>query len=210
MGLRQRGFPLAGYGFGRNIAAAVVLGAASLSLAADDPLGDPSMATTASPDSLTVSPQSLSSLTVGTQDPGALTAPTTALPAPVETQSPGSLVVPTESPSRLAGQTWNPEDLPNAASVESEVQRKVASQVAESQPRVASPDSLSAARSQLVAAQARLEQINSAIGTMLERDYPTGEARLRLYDEQGEARSRVKDLKTWVERLDPGSTGSSP
>ena len=188
---------------------AVVLGAASLSLAADDPLGDPSMATTASPDSLTVSPQSLSSLTVGAQDPGALTAPTTALPAPVETQSPGSLVVPTESPSRLAGQTWNPEDLPNAASVESEVQRKVASQVAESQPRVASPDSLSAARSQFAASQARLEQVNSAIGTMLERDYPTGEARLRLYDEQREARRQVKESKAWVERLDPGGTGLS-
>ena len=125
MGLRQRGFPLGGYGFGRNIAAAVVLGAASLSLAADDPLGDPSMATTASPDSLTVSPQSLSSLTVGTQDPGALAAPTTALPAPVEPVSPGRLVVPTESLSSLKGKTWSLEDLPESATVESEVRRNV-------------------------------------------------------------------------------------
>lgn len=210
MGFRQRGFPLDGYGFVRNIVVSVILSAASLSLATDDPLGEPAMATAASPDSLTVSPQSLSSLTVGAQDPGALTAPTTALPAPVETQSPGGLVVQTESPSRLEGQTWNPEDLPEAASVESEVRQKVASQVAESQPRVASPDSLSAARSQLAASQARLERINSAIGTMLERDYPTGEARLRLYDEQGEARRQVKDSKSWVERLDPGDTGLSP
>ena len=204
-----RVFPLEGYGFGRYLVAAVMLGTASLSLAADDPLGDPAMAEPRDPASLTVSPEALSSLTVGTQDPGALTAPTTALPAPVESKSPGSLTVSTESPSPPAGQPWNPEDLPGAASVESEVQRKVASQVAETQPRVGPPASLAAARSQLAVSQARLERVNSAIGTMLERDYPTGEARLRLYDEQDEARQQVKDSKDWVERLDPGGIGLS-
>lgn len=167
------------------------------------------MATSIDPSSITVGTQDPSSLTVGTQDPGALTVPTTALPAPVEPKSPGSLVVPTESPSRLVGKTWSLEDLPEAATVESEVRRKVAAQVAESQPRVPPPDSLATARSELAASRAKLDRINSAIGTMLERDYPTGEARLRLYDEQTEARGEVEDSKEWVQRLEQGGVGFS-
>jgi len=167
------------------------------------------MATSIDPSSITVGTRDPSSLTVGTQDPGALTVPTTALPAPVEPVSPGSRVVPAESLSSLKGKTWSLEDLPEAATVESEVQRKVASQVAESQPRVPPPDSLAEARSQLAASQARLDRIDSAIGTMLERDYPTGEARLRLYDEQSKARTAVEDSKEWVQRFDPGGTGFS-
>jgi len=167
------------------------------------------MATSIAPSSITVGTQDPSSLTVGTQDPGALTVPTTALPAPVESKSPGSLVVPTESLSSLKGKTWSLEDLPEAATVEREVRRKVASQVAESPLQVPPPDSLATARSQLAASQAQLDRIDSAIGTMLERDYPTGEARLRLYDEQSKARTEVEDSKEWVQRFDPGGTGFS-
>lgn len=165
------------------------------------------MATPENPAALTVPTQQPGSLSVGTKSLADLTVGTEPLPPPVQPLSPGSLVAQPESPGERVGKPWNLEDLPNAAPVESNVRREVAAEVAARQPPIPTPDSLVAAQSQLAAAQARLDRIDSAIGTMIARDYPTGEARLRLYDEQAQSRTALEEAKRQVERF--GGSGPS-
>jgi hypothetical protein len=162
---------------------------AASGVAAQDLLGAPAMATSEDPDSMVVSPTDPSTLVVGSEALGTLGTPTRALPSPVEALLP--VIASSESPGALSAAPADLDTLPSATQVEATVRRQVGESVAAAEPDIAVPTSLAAAEASLDAARARLSGIDSAIGTMIRRDYPTGTARLRLYDEQSAARSAL-------------------
>ena len=70
----------------------------------------------------------------------------------------------------------------------------------------AAPRDIGEARAMLARAQSRLAVANTAVGNMNQRNYPTGEARLRLYDAKKSAQTEVTEAEGWVQKLD-GSGG---
>ena len=174
---------------GGAIAVLLALLHAASGVAAQDLLGAPAMATSEDPDSMVVSPTDPSTLVVGSEALGTLGTPTRALPSPVEALLP--VIASSESPGALSAAPADLDTLPSATQVEATVRRQVGESVAAAEPDIAVPTSLAVAEASLDAARARLSGIDSAIGTMIRRDYPTGTARLRLYDEQSAARSAL-------------------
>ena len=172
---------------------------------AQDPLGEPAEASSMSPDELTVGSQSMDSRTVSSQNPNDLVVGSHALPSPVEAQKPTVLDGMGTSPDAQPGRAYNVSNLPDADTVRQEVHQQTWDSVDASQPSEAAPRDLAEARRQLSNARARLAGINASVGKMIRRNYPTGEPRLRLYDEQKQAQAQVSQAEHWVENY-----GGSP
>ena len=184
----------------KGLAISLAFGAASVSgvAAQDDGFDEPSMATT----------ETLSALTVGTENPddrvvpthslSSLEAQTHPLPAPTPTVDPSSLVVGTAQPGSLEAQTFSLGSLPSADAQERRARADAVREADLESPASPAPRSLAQAQSQLVRARAQLAAANTAVGTMMRRDYPTGEARLRLYDLQQNAKDAVFQAEGWV------------
>lgn len=208
MGFSSISFRFGHFGWRWAIAATLVWPTACLGAEAQDRLGDPAMAGSVAPVSIEASTADPDSLTVGSQALGAMAVPTTPLPAPVESESAATRVISPQALDDPAEPTWNLEDLPHEAALENDEQQAVAvSVIPHRGPGVSTTSSVAQARLQLSASQARLDRVNTAIGTMLERDYPTGEARLRLYAEQSDARRAVEAARSWVERFGGDDVG---
>lgn len=193
-----------------SVAAIAVMAPAELP--AQDAFGGPARAQTENPDDMVVGSQSPGALVAGTEDLSSLEGTTHSLPNGVPTLSPLELVAPSESPGALVGETSSLSDLPEAREADAAAERQVEEQVRAAQPGFRLATSSGEAEAQLSGAKSRLEQANAAVGKMLQRDYPRGEARARIYAEQRAARQAVASASATVERFrGPGSnTASSP
>ncbi len=181
----------------------------ALDAVAEDVLGEPAMGSAQNPADLTVGTENPDDMTVGTENPASLQGYTHPLPAPTNTQNPSALTAETVNPSSLEATPYSLESLPNAAVQERQVQEKVAREVATESPQPSLPVSRAQAELQLQRARSRLEAANTAVGNMIRRDYPTGEARLRIYDEQRFAQSAVNAARDSLRRFDGSSNGAS-
>ncbi|MEE3327643.1 MAG: hypothetical protein VX252_09930 [Myxococcota bacterium] len=181
------------------LGSAVVLGTASVH--AQDPLGEPAEASAMTPDSLTVGSQSMDSHMATSQNPDDLVVDSHPLPAPTEAQEPTTLSGMGVSPDSQPGTAYRLSNLPDANTVRQEVHQQTWDSVQDAQPSMAPPSDLSEARVALSGARSRLEQANAAVGKMIRRDYPTGEPRLRLYDEQKTAQRQVSQAEQWVQNF---------
>lgn len=184
----------------KGLLVTLVLGVGSVpnAVAQDDPLAGPALATAENPSELTVATENPDSEVVATQSLSSLEGPTHPLPAPTATVDPSSLVAETVSPDSLEAHTFPQEPLPDAAVEERKARAVALRDAALQSPSFPPPQTLAQAQSQLVRARSRLAAANTAVGTMIRRDYPTGEARLRIYDEQRDARDAVEKTEGWV------------
>ena len=164
-----------------------------------DLLGEPAEASSMTPDSLTVDSQSMDSHRATSQDPDSLVVHSRPLPAPVQAQDPTTLNGMGVSPDSQPGQAYRLSNLPDAQTVRQDVHQQTWDSVQGSQPSMNRPNDLSQAQRALTAARSRLEQANAAVGKMVRRNYPTGEPRLRLYDEQKSAQMQVSQAEKWVQ-----------
>lgn len=181
---------------------ALILAASGVT--AQDFLGAPAMATSEDPDSMVVAPTNPSTITTGSEALDAMATTPRALPDPVDASAP--VITSSESPGALSASPTDLDALPAATQVEATVRRQVGESVAAAEPGLVVPTSLAEAESSLDAARARLSRIDSAIGTMIRRGTPTGAARIRLYDEQGAARSAIARAAAFVRDFG-GSSG---
>lgn len=180
-------------------------------LPAQDAFGEPARAQTENPDDRVVGSQNPGVLVTGTENPSSLEGTTHSLPNGVPTLSPLELVAPTESPGALAVETTRLSDLPEAREADAAAERQVDEQVWATQPGFPLATSSGEAEAQLSGAKSRLERANAAVGKMLQRDYPRGEARARIYAEQRAARQAVASASAAVERFSgQGSNAASP
>jgi len=156
-------------------------------------------------DGAVVNTENPDALTVGTENPNSMVVAPSALPNSVGSQapnaihgsgvSPDSLTVGTEplsdSPPNPGGYQWGDDSGQNPDVIA---------------PR---PQSLSQAKAMLQGAQSRLEAANTAVGNMMRRDYPTGEARILLYDKKKSAQREVDQAQRWVKELGGESPGNN-
>ena len=168
-------------------------------VAAQDRLGEPAEASSTSPDELTVDSQSLDAHTASSQNPDALVVESHALPAPVGAKTPTVLDGMGVSPDAQPGNAYSLSDLPEANAVRREVHQQTWDAVQDSQPSQVAPRDLDEAQTVLSNARARLAEINASVGKMIRRNYPTGEPRLRLYDQQKQAQGQVNQAEKWVQ-----------
>ncbi len=180
-------------------AAGAALGQGGFAESADDSSGglDYMTVETENPDSLTVGTEDPNSLTVGTRALPSAVAPESLTPQPGTGASPDALTVGTESLSDspegpgLYGNVQNPAGSPDLVPDE--------------------PQSLDQARAMLRRAQTRLASANTAVGNMMERDYPRGQARIDLYDEKRSAQADVAQAQQWVQGFGgPMAEGMTP
>ena len=167
--------------------------------AAQDLLGEPAEASSMSPDELTVGSQSLDAHTVSSQNPDDLVVKSHALPAPVGEKTPTVLDGMGISPDAQPGNAYSLSNLPEANTVRQEVHQQTWDAVQDSRPSQVAPRDLGEARTVLSNARARLAEINASVGKMIRRNYPTGEPRLRLYDQQKQAQGQVNQAEKWVQ-----------
>jgi len=177
--------------------------------AAQDVLGEPAMGSSQNPAEMTVGTKNPEDLTVGTENPASLQGYSQPLPAPVNTQNPSALTAETVNPTSLEAAPYSLESLPGAAVQERQVRENVAREVADDSPAPSFPVSRAQAELQLNRARTRLEAANSAVGKMIRRDYPTGEARLRIYDEQQAAKNAMSAARESMRRFDGSSNGTA-
>lgn len=170
-----------------------------------DLLGEPAQASAETPGNLTVESQSLDSHTGSSHPLDAAVVGSRPLPTAVESESPVAQAQTGISPDDLTGEADRLSDLPDASEVEDQVNRQTWRQVEASQPAVARPRTLEEARSNLTRARARLGAARAAVGKMIRRDYPTGQPRVRIYDEERLAEQQVAEAEGWVREL-----GGSP
>ena len=156
------------------------------------------MASAETPDDLTVDSQSLDSDTGSSQSLDAAVVGSRPLPDGVRSEPPVAQAQTGISPDALTGVADRLSDLPDASEVEDQVTRQTRRQVEASQPAVARPRTLAEARSNLTRARARLEAARAAVGKMIRRDYPTGQPRVRIYDEQRLAEQQVAQAESWL------------
>ena len=166
-----------------------------------DLLGEPAEATSMTPDSLTVGSHTMDGHMATSQNPDDLVVGSRPLPSPVEAQEPTTLNGMGVSPDSQPGQAYRLSNLPNADAVRQQVHDRTWDSVQASQPSVATPDDLAQAQETLADARSRLDEANAAVGKMIRRNYPTGEPRLRLYDEQKTAQMQVSQAERWVEEF---------
>ncbi|MCH2185281.1 hypothetical protein MK280_05355 [Myxococcota bacterium] len=196
--------------FGRAMGIWIVIHLFSVPVLAEDLLGEPGQASSAAPDSLTVESQSLDALSASSQDPDSLLVGSRQLPSGVDAQSPTPLSQTGVSPDELTATSERLSDLPQATQVQREVDAKISRQVHASQPEWITPQTLAEAQSGLERARARARAADAAVGKMVRRDYPTGEARVMLYDEQKAARAQVvkaeRSVLDWGGSVSHGGT----
>lgn len=166
---------------------------------AQDLLGEPAEASSMTPDSITVGSQSMDSHRATSQDPDSLVVNSRPLPAPVQAQDPTALSGMGVSPDSQPGKAYRLSDLPDAQTVRRDVHEQTWDSVQDAQPTLRRPSDLSQAQAALAQSRSRLEQVNAAVGKMIRRNYPTGEPRLRLYDEQKAAQNQVSQAEQWVQ-----------
>ncbi len=149
------------------------------------------------PSTLVVGTENPDALTVGTEDPASMTVGTTALPGGVGTEALNVEAGTGADPSSLTVGTEQLTDSPSGPGFNgsSGEQGKLPNLVP------ASPRTLGEARALLAGAQSRLTVANTAVGDMVRRDYPTGNARLLLYDEQKTAQKEVAEAEHWVQEF---------
>jgi len=153
-------------------------------------------------DSMTVETEDPDSLTVGTEDPGSLTVGTNALPASVSPESPTPQAGTGASPDALTVGTEALSDSPEGPGLYG----NAANPGATPDLFPDRPQTLAQAQAMLQRARTRLERANTAVGNMMERNYPRGQARVDLYDEKRSAESDLAQAQAWVKELG-GSTG---
>ncbi len=155
-------------------------------------------------DSMTVETENPDSMTVGTEDPDDMTVGTRSLPVPVDTEKPSAIPGTGLSPDSLTVGTEPLSDAPSGSGLYGNAPNPGAAPDLEP----ASPTSLTEARAMLRRARARLQTANTAVGNMMERDYPKGQARLLLYDERKSAQQQVDQAERWVQQFGDGSAQS--
>ena len=155
-------------------------------------------------DSMTVETENPDSMTVGTENPNEMTVGTRSLPVPVDTEKPSAIPGTGVSPDSLTVGTESLSDAPSGSGLYGNAPNPGAAPDLEP----ASPTSLTEARAMLRRAQARLQMANTAVGNMMERDYPKGQARLLLYDEKKSAQQQVDQAERWVQQFGGGSAQS--
>lgn len=146
---------------------------------------------------LVVGTENPDSLTLDTEDPSSMTVGTTALPEAVGTEAPNTEAGTGANPNSLTVPTESLADSPSGPGFYGGPgeQGKLPDLVP------ASPQSLEQAQTLLVRAQSRLKAADTAVGNMVRRDYPTGNARLLLYDEQKSAQRDVEQAERWVKNF---------
>ena len=152
-------------------------------------------APSSNPESMTAQTENPDDLTVGTENPDSMTVGTTALPGAVGSEqpiaqpgtgvSPDSLTVGTEALSDTPGNAGGYQQGENSGRNPNLIP--------------SSPGDLQEAQAMLRRARSRLQVANTAVGNMMERDYPTGSARILLYDEKKSAERDVDQAEQWVE-----------
>ena len=156
-------------------------------------------------DGAVVNTENPDALTVGTENPNNMMVAPSALPNSVGSHapdairgtgvSPDSLTVGTEplsdSPPNPGGYQWGDDSGQNPDLIA---------------PR---PQSLSQAKAMLLRAQSGLEAANTAVCNMMRRDYPTGKARILLYDKKESAQREVDQAQRWVKELGGESPGNN-
>jgi hypothetical protein len=149
------------------------------------------------PTALVVGTENPDALTVGTEDSASMTVGTTALPGAVGTEALNAEAGTGADPSSLTVGTERLADSPSGPGFYGSPgqQGKLPNLVP------ASPQTREEAQALLVRAQSRLSIANTAVGNMVRRDYPTGNARLLLYDEQKSAQSDVEQAERWVKKF---------
>ena len=155
-------------------------------------------------DSMTVETENPDSMTVGTENPNEMTVGTRSLPVPVDTEKPSAIPGTGVSPDSLTVGTESLSDAPSGSGLYGNAPNPGAAPDLEP----ASPTSLTEARAMLRRAQTRLQMANTAVGNMMERDYPKGQARLLLYDEKKSAQQQVDQAERWVQQFGGGSAQS--
>ena len=159
------------------------------------------------PNALVVGTENPDDLTAETENPQALTVGTRSLPGSTPTQALGSQGLDSEgngseSPSALSVGTESLSDTPGGPGLYGSPSEQ--GRLPDLVP--AAPRDIGEARAMLARAQSRLAVANTAVGNMNQRNYPTGEARLRLYDAKKSAQTEVTEAEGWVQKLD-GSGG---
>ena len=183
---------------GLALSLAFAVNGASGALGQEAPFDAPSMATAETPSALTVETRNPDDMVAPAHSLSSLEVPTQPLPAPMPTEDPSSLVVGTVQPDALEAHPYSLESLPSAAAQESRARAAALRQADLASPTLPTPETLAQAQSQLDAARARLAAANAAVGKMMRRNYPTGVARLRLYDVRQNARDAVSKAEGWV------------
>lgn len=183
--------------------ALILLGAITMAspedLQAQDVFGEPGLAETENPDDMVTGTQNPDTMVAATEDPSSLEGKTYALPAPAPTLSPSGMVTPTQPLGISGTPTVSLSALPEANQADAVAERRIEEQVQAEQPVFPVARSLSEAQSQLSTANSRLENANAAVGKMLQRNYPRGEARARIYAEQKAAQEEFASASQVVE-----------
>jgi hypothetical protein len=197
--------------------AAVVL-AAQVGLA-EDRLGMPAMGESSSPDDHLATSSDSDSDLGHSQNPDDLLVesvnPDSLL---AESEDPDSLVVESENLDDRLGHSTALQDLPDADAQEREIEQETLAEMRErhrteglaedatATPRDGPPStsgnrmnaqiaSIRAAKKQFAAAKARASKADEAYGVMMERDYPRGEARLKIVDERKLAQQELESAQ---------------
>lgn len=170
-----------------------------------DLLGEPAEGSAQNPDALTVQSQGLDSHTASSEDPDSALVQSHPLPAPVQSEPPTPEAQTGISPDGLTVQADSLSTLPNADLVERQVDEQTWQEVENSGQAIARPRTLAEAEANLSFAQERLASARAAVGKMIRRDYPTGQPRVRIYDEERVAEKQVAQAEGWVRELG-GST----
>ena len=179
-------------------------------LPAQDVFGEPARAETENPDNMVVGSQDPGDMLAGTETPGSLSGRTVPLPDATPTLSPSELVAPTQSPGPLQSQTTSLSSLPEARQADAAAEREVQERVQAEQPVFAPPTSAGDAQARLADAKSNLERANAAVGKMLQRNYPRGEARAQIYAEQQDAQQAVENASAEASQFGVRSSGAAP
>ena len=169
--------------------------------------GDSQGASASDPNALVVGTENPDDMTAKTENPEALTVGTRSLPGATPSEALGSEALSPEgnvgeSPSALTVGTESLSDSPGGPGMYGSPGQQ--GQLPDLIP--AEPGNIGEARAMLARAQSRLVTATTAVGNMNQRNYPTGEARLQLYDQQKSAQAEVTEAEGWVQKLD-GSGG---
>lgn len=199
--------PCAGRGFEWALLAGLVFVLAAGTAQGQGGFGGSQGTSASDPNALVVGTENPDDLTAETENPQALTVGTRSLPGSTPTQALGSQALGSEgnageSPSALSVGTESLSDTPGGPGLYGSPSEQ--GQLPNLIP--AAPRDIGEARAMLARAQSRLAVANTAVGNMNQRNYPTGDARLRLYDEQKSAQTEVTEAEGWVQKLD-GSGG---